>query len=308
MNDAKARLTEQEAKLEEYLENASITMVDGSPGSDSLAAQKGLVMGRLSGLESSLSSAEVDLESQRRQVTSLQAMLLREPERLENPNNVDGATAEIERALALLKLERDRLLQDFKPDSRHVQDIDTQIQMAEDRLQKTRESSGISGTEANPLYVQLKSDLLRAEALLKGTEARVTSLRVQVAEYRKEVDNLNEKAFDLEVLHREASAAEQDYLLYRKKHEEARISAAMDQEKFINVTVAQPAQLPLKPEPRGLAMKMILSVILGLLGGGALAFGLETFLDRSFTTAEDLEKRLGISHIASIPDGEAVGF
>ncbi len=39
------------------------------------------------------------------------------------------------------------------------------------------------------------------------------------------------KAFKIESLQRDTRAAEQDYLLYRKKHEEARISAAMDKDK-----------------------------------------------------------------------------
>ena len=108
-------------------------------------------------------------------------------------------------------------------------------------------------------------------------------------------------------MRREAQAAEDNYLLYRKKHEEARISAAMDQEKFINVTIAQPAQIPLKPIPRGLLLKLFLSVFIGVLGGVGLAFGFENFLDRSFTTAEEIERKLGIPHIASIPEGEMVG-
>ena len=132
-------------------------------------------------------------------------------------------------------------------------------------------------------------------------------MRTQVVESQKKLDNLNAKAFDLEGLRRKAQAAEEDYLLYRKKHEEARISAAMDQEKFINVTVAQPAQIPLGPMPRQLAMRLFLSVLIGLLGGVGLAFGLENYVDRSFTTGEDIERRLGIPHIASIPKGEMVG-
>ncbi len=212
------------------------------------------MMHRLSSLESSLGNAEVELQSERRQVVSLREMLRHEPERLQSSNrmNQDAATEEIERALASLKLERDALLQDFKPDSRYVRDIDEQIKMAEDRLAQNRGGSDFSGTESNPLHTQLKGELLRTEASLQGTDSRVASLRMQVAEYQKQLDDLNAKAFDLESLHREAQAAEEDYLLYRKKHEEARISAAMDQEKFINVTIAQPAKIPLKPVPREL--------------------------------------------------------
>lgn len=309
MREAQQRLIESEDALERYADEASITIVEGPGESDSLATQKKLVMERLADLERSLDNAEVELESQRRQVASLQGMVRQEPERLESSSRLhqDATTEEIQRALTALKLERDRLLQDFKPDSRHVRDIDTQIRMAEDRLEQTLNGSTVSGTETNPVFLQLKGELLRAEASYEGTRARVASLRAQVTEFRKELDNLNSKAFDLESLHRNARAAEEDYLLYRKKHEEARISAAMDQEKFINVTVAQPAQMPLNPESRGLKMKLLFSIFVGLLGGVGLAFGIETFLDRSFTTAEDLERRLGIPHIASIPEGEMIG-
>ncbi|MFC2144408.1 GumC family protein [Acidobacteriota bacterium] len=309
MREAQVRLNESENALERYVNEESITMVDGSDGSDSLAAQKDMVMQRLAGLETELGAAEVEFQSQRRQMTSLQEMIRREPERLESSSrlNQDAASEEIERALESLRLQRDALLQDFKPDSRHVRDINTQIEMAEERLAQIRGEMGVSGTESNPVYLQVKGELLRTEAALEGIDARVASLKAHVLAYRKELDDLNGKAFDVESLRRDAQTAEEDYLLYRKKHEEARISAAMDQEKFINVTVAQPAQIPLKPEPRGLGLKLLLSLSVGLLGGVGLAFGLETFLDRSFTTAEDVEKKLGIPHIASIPEGEMVG-
>jgi capsular polysaccharide biosynthesis protein len=44
-----------------------------------------------------------------------------------------------------------------------------------------------------------------------------------------------------------------------------------------------------------------------MLGGVGLAFVIENTFDRSFTTGEDVERRLGIPHIASIPEGGMVG-
>jgi uncharacterized protein involved in exopolysaccharide biosynthesis len=309
MNDAELRLKQHKQALEEFADEASITLLEGTAGSDSLAAQKEMVMRRLSELEGRLGDAEVEFEAKTRQVASLQEMLRNEPERLENPNgeNLDPTVNEIQRALTVLRLERDRLLQDFKPDSRHVRDIDSQIKMAEDRLRQATEALGESDTESNIVYVELKGDLMRAEVSLEGTRAEVVSLREQITDQEAKLAPLNAIAFDLEILQRNARTAEADYLRYRKKHEDARISAAMDQERFVNVTVAQPAQMPLRSEPRKMARNLFLSVFIGLVGGVGLAFGKEMFLDRSFTTAEDLEKRLGIPHIASIPDGEMVG-
>ena len=309
MREAQQKLVETENALKRFAEEASITMVEGTGDADSLAAQKKLAMERLSGLESSFGAAEVELQSQRRQMASLQELLRREPERLDSSNrqHQGAATEEIERALASLRLQRDALLQDFKPDSRHVRDIDTQIKMAEDLLEQNEDGSAVSGTESNPVFLQLKGELLRVETAFEGTSARVASLRTQVLAYRKELDDLNARSFNVESLRREVETADEDYLLYRSKHEEARISAAMDQEKFINVTVAQPAQMPLMPEPRGLALKLLLSLLIGILGGVGLAFGLEMFVDRSFTTGEDIERKLGIPHIASIPEGNLAG-
>ena len=56
--------------------------------------------------------------------------------------------------------------------------------------------------------------------------------------------DLNRRSLDLERLSREVGLAEEAYLLYKKKHEEARISAAMDAQRLVNVTVAQPARPP----------------------------------------------------------------
>ena len=305
MKEAERRLTELENALKEYVEGASITMVDGPQGTDSLAPQKNLVMSRLGALEASLGDAEALQQQQMRRVVSLRELLAKEPERLMSASrgNRDAALEEVERRLATLKLERDALLQDFKPSSRYVRDIETQIQLAEERLSQARENRmGVDGTESNPVYVNLKGDLLRAEAELEGTRALVTSLRSQVAEYKGVLDKLNEQAFTIARLNRETTSAREDYLLYRKKHEEARISVAMDQERFINVTVAQPAQMPLSPEPRNLLLKIYVSLFVGLLGGVGLAFGLETYVVRSFSNPVDIERRLGIPHLASIPD------
>ena len=143
MLQAQQRLVDSETALQRFASETSVTFLKGSDGTESLAAQKQMVMERLGELQSDLASAEVELNAQRRQVASLQQVLQREPERLESSNreNKDVAAEEIERAIATLKLQRDALLQDFKPDSRRVQDIDTQIKLAEDQLEERRRAS-----------------------------------------------------------------------------------------------------------------------------------------------------------------------
>lgn len=305
MVEAENRLLASEEGLERYLEGSSITMVGGSDDNDSLAAQKELVMARLSTLESLLGEATVAHEAKLQEVSRLRKQLSEEPERLESSNrmNQNAATEEIERALTALLLERDALLQEFKPDSRHVTDIDRQIALAEERLRQAEANLNVDGTEPNPVYLQLKGDLLRAETELESTFARIAPLTRQIASCRLELNQLNEVGFGLDGLRRQVQAAEEDYLLYRKKHEEARASAAMDKEKFVNVTIAQPARMPLRPVPRGLLKRLVGALAVGVLGGFGLAFSLEQVVFRSFTTGDELTRKLGIPHIASIPEG-----
>jgi len=305
MIEAEQSLAVKESALEGYLASAGLTMVKGPEGSDALATQKGLVMARLSRIKNELADAEVEMEESQYRVSNLTKRMAAEPERLQSSSrlNQDAAAEEVEKGLAALELERDRLLQDFKPDSRYVQDIDTQIRLARQRLTDLQGVGGsIDGTEINPIHQELKSELLRAEARLDGAQGRFQSLQNQVMLLGTELERLNEKAFELERLQREAEAAEESYLLYRKKHEEARISAAMDQQKIINVSVAQPAQKPLKPLPRRLGLNLLLAITVGFLGGLGLAFGTEFYLDHTFTTGEEMERRLGLQHLASIPE------
>jgi uncharacterized protein involved in exopolysaccharide biosynthesis len=306
MGEAQERLSQREADLEEFARTAGITITKGPQNSDSLSAQKALVLDRLARFQNDRADAETDMQEQSRRLENLRLRLGEEPERLEsaNRNLRDASTEVIKEQLTELELERDSLLQDFKPDSRYVRDIETQIELARTRLEELQAgATAIEGTETNPIYQSLKQELLRAEAEHEGTQARFASLSIQVDDYRNELENLNKKAFELEGLRREAQAAEEEYLLYRKKLEEARISAAMDQQKLINVTIAQPAQRPLKPRGRDLRAMMFFAMVAGVVGGLGLAFGTELYLDHSFTTGHEIERRLGIPHIASIPEG-----
>lgn len=305
MSAAGERLNEAERDLTTFLDQAGITMVKGPRDSDPLEAQKALVVNRLARLQNDLGDTEVEMQGLLHEISSLRARLNQEPERLQSSSslNQDSSIDEIERALTALQLERDALLQEFKPDSRHVRDIDTQIELARVRLDEAQAKIGnIDGTEFNPTYQELKSELLRAEAQLEGTRARSVSLQQQADEYRRELDEVNRTAYEIGKLRRATRAAEDDYVLYRKKHEEARISAAMDQQQLINVTIAQPAQKPLRPIPRGLMMRLVAALFVGVVGGLGIAFVKEFHLSRSFTTGDEIERRMGLAHIASIPN------
>jgi uncharacterized protein involved in exopolysaccharide biosynthesis len=98
---------------------------------------------------------------------------------------------------------------------------------------------------------------------------------------------------------RTAKADEENYMLYLRKEEEARISDALDRQRFSNVVVAEPATIPFTPQRRRL-----LVVVLGGLIACAVSVILAFVMDRwdpSFRTPEEVESFLGSPVVAAFP-------
>jgi uncharacterized protein involved in exopolysaccharide biosynthesis len=261
---------------------------------------------RYGGSPTSRESSEKLQQTER--VAALEAQLASEPDRLPSSLrlNQDPTTEELERALVTLQLKRDALVRDFTPENRQVRDVEEQIQAAQKRLKGAEERvASINRTEINPIHQGVKAQALSARADLTGARARYESLRTQVASQRQQLDQLTQKSLTMDGLRRETKAAEEAYLLYQRKHEEARISAAMDQQRIVNVAIAQPAKRPLRPVSPRKSLNLLLGLLLGAIGGLGLAFVAE-FFDHSFTSGHDLEVRLGIPLLGAIPDHVAL--
>ncbi len=293
---ARERLTNAESALEQYLQTSGVSIP--------LDSQKQAVLNRLSQFEVQLASAEVDVQAAEDTVAALEARLSTVPERLASADrfNLDPEVEEIQKGLVALHLRRDALVQDYGPDNRKVKDMDEQIRLAEELLANAESRLGdINRTEINQVHQTLKTQLLSAQAQLEGARGRHASLGARVTEFRQERDDLDQKGFELDRLQRDVEASEETYLLYVKKHEEARISSAMDQQKMVNVSVAREAVQPLEPVTPRKRLNMALALVLGTIGGLGVALGKEYF-DHTISTGEDLERGLGIVHLASIPE------
>ena len=122
---------------------------------------------------------------------------------------------------------------------------------------------------------------------------------------KERIAEIARQAVDRGVLTREVKANEDAYLLYLKKVEEARISEAMDQQKMMNVTIAEeasPAMAPLTQK----RLSYIFALMVGLVGGVGSGF-LREFFDDSVKTAADVTSSTALPVLASIPEEDARG-
>ena len=306
---SKERLVQREKELEDFLEHADVTVIKGPAGTESLAAQKTAGLQQMSDLQNRLAETSAAVHEYEETVATLEERLSSEPDRLPSANrlNLDPAREEVEKELVGLQMRRDELIQKYTSDNRLVRDIDTRIALAQGRLtQLQQRMGGIDRTEPNPVYQQLRTDMLRARANMEGARARRDTLYAQIAAFRHAGERMNAKSLELERLRRELNTAEEAYNLYQKKSEEARISTAMDQEKILSVSIARPATLPLRPVAPNKRLNLVLGLFLAIVGSLGLAFGLE-YLDHTFTSGLDVERRLGIPLLASIPEERPAG-
>jgi uncharacterized protein involved in exopolysaccharide biosynthesis len=103
---------------------------------------------------------------------------------------------------------------------------------------------------------------------------------------------------------RDVGLLEEEYLRYRQDVQRTNMSRAMDIDKVSNLSIIQPASMPLKPIKPKKALNLALGFFLALFGGITLAFVLE-YHDDSLKTNEDVAQRLGLPVLASVPFEES---
>jgi uncharacterized protein involved in exopolysaccharide biosynthesis len=224
------------------------------------------------------------------------------PQRVTQVRNEDNPQLQEKMKSKLLELELKRmeLLVKFQPSYRLVQALDEQIAQAKstiaaENLQPLRDEL----TEQNPEYEWASAERLKAQVEEQSLEERHSVTHVQVARYAVAAEKLGENAVTQDDLERKLKAAEDKYLLYANKREEARIGDALDDNGILNVALAEQPRVPALPATP-LWAGMLFSFIAAAAFSTGLAFVADRF-DPSFRTAEDVIGYLGMPVLASLP-------
>jgi len=154
-------------------------------------------------------------------------------------------------------------------------------------------------TGFNEIATELRSDLLGQQNSLKALEAKKQTIQNHINSYQTDLDKLSSYNLELKRLARQVSIDEQNYKLYQRKLEEARISDVLDTERIVNVRVIDFPAASFKPVSPAKCVLIAVAAVMSLFVGIVLAFLCEYF-DRSVKTAEDVQEHLGIPLIASI--------
>lgn len=151
-----------------------------------------------------------------------------------------NATRDVNARILELETQRTSLLQKFTPQYRGIRDIDAQLQDLRAALAEAQANPLTEQTlSANPTRQWLNTERARIMAENAGANARVQAFGNTADRYRAKAQKLEEQNAEERELIRAVQAAEQKYLLYAQKQEEARISDELDRTRIANVVVAQ---------------------------------------------------------------------
>jgi uncharacterized protein involved in exopolysaccharide biosynthesis len=204
-----------------------------------------------------------------------------------------------------LQNKRTQLLTKFRADDRLVREVDQQIKTTRAALDKaTGETATEQSTDLNPLRQTLETEQARARVDQAGAEGRLEMLAAQVGSYENQLSRLEGITGEYEDLNRKVKQADDNYQLYQKKEEEARITDELDENKITNVSVAEaPIQpsMPVRPNrPLNLTLGLFLGALLSL-GSVVVA----EFMRDTVLTPHELEALTGQPVVASLPRGAA---
>ena len=290
-----SELRDAEGRLSDFRLRNSLT---------SIGEQKELVLRKAMDAESDLRQVEAALAETVSRVRELRRQVVSQSPRIVTQSRVLPNQYSVERLntmLAELENRRTQALMKFRSDDRIVTELDQEIANTRAALDRAARLTAVEqSSDVNPLRQSFEGDLARAELQQAGLEARRRSLGATVAVYRLRLTRLETGTIEHDTLQRAVKETEENYLLYQRKQEEARIADSLDQQKIANVAIAEsPAEehIPAKPN---VALNLALGLLLaGFVSLGA-AFGAEFSGSRFYAPAE-LESATGLPVLATVP-------
>jgi len=270
----------------------------------SLTQQKEQTVQKLTDAKSRLLETKATLRELNQRIAKLDQQLLNVRPRIVTQSRAlpnQYSAEHLNTMIVELQNKRTQLLTKFRADDRLVREVDQQIRTTRAALDKaTGETATEQSTDLNPLRQTLETEQARARVDQAGAEGRQEMLAAQVDQYENQLSRLEGITGQYEELNRKVKQADDNYQLYQKKEEEARITDELDENKITNVSVAEAPNQPSLPVRPNRLMNLLLGLFLGaLLSLGSVVVA--EFVRDTVLTPHELEVLTGRPVLASLP-------
>jgi len=143
-------------------------------------------------------------------------------------------------------------------------------------------------------------DMDAEQNALAALKARIQVLKTQLTNVNMAITSLTDSEPAVTQLERRRKLEETQYNYYYSNLQQARFDATMVEGKLTNISVAEAATPPFRDTNEAMKLPLIVMVC-GIVGGLALAFLLEFYLDQTIKRPIDVETRLRLPLFLSIP-------
>lgn len=281
----RAQLEQSEREVVSYATRERIINMDGAPatppGGDSSTTAPGsspgqsLVAADLSSLNTALAAAKAE-----RIAAQARYDQARNSSGTSSQTLADPAVTQLRNSRAALMVEYSKMATQFKPDYPQMQALKRQID--EITHQMSQQNSGVVSS--------LRGDY-------QAAVQREAALQSQVNGLKEGVLDLRRRSIQYNIFQRDADTNRVLYDGLLQRYKEVGIAGGVGTN---NVSVVDTALAPGGPYTPRTTMNLLLGLIAGTLVGAALAFLLEQ-LDESILAPHDLEKKLGVPLLGSVP-------
>ena len=256
----------------------------------------------LAGAEQSLKNTESLIRETERRLALLETQLKGQQATVSTSKSIttDPAYLSIRSRLTQLELERQSLLQRYLPKDRLVLDKEREIAELKKQLEQAEKTTvGSESIGLNAVHQRILNELLSAKVQLQGLREKRDADANQVASYGAAAADKKKKSFEFDRLQQVVNAKRDALGLYKKRAEEARISDAMDEQKFGNASILDRAKPPLPFDGYGnLLWILVISFFAGTVSiGTALAL---YYFDPSVQDEISIEEEIGVPVLATI--------
>lgn len=262
-----------------------------------------ITLQKLNEFAANLQQTYTEINSTQQRIDSLEKQAGITPERLTTQSSATDDAQVLQgmkNTLISLELKRTELLTKYQPTYPLVQEVDKQIADTKQSI-ANEEAKPLKAetTDRNPTYAWINEELAKAKSDEAGLQARAASLKAVVDQYQNTARTLEQKGIQQQDLLRQVKTDEENYLLYQRKREEARMTDALDSTRIVNVAIAE---LPVVPAIQTNTRWLVLfaGLLLAVIGPVGLAFVLE-YTNTSFRTPSEVFTELNIPVLAAVP-------
>ncbi|MGH9733177.1 MAG: GumC family protein [Candidatus Acidiferrales bacterium] len=287
-------LTAREARLQDF---------DAAKGLVDPQTQEQLLLQRIGELQTELDQNRASIRADHDRVAELKAKQSASPERrttVVRKSDNGELLAQLNSTLLSLELKRRDMLTKYAPDYPLVTETNAQIDDARKALALALKTPVKEvTTDRTPEQDWMATEMTKAEADQASLKAQDVSIQQELRDSQVVATQIDRDGELRQDLARDKKTSEDNYILYVRKREEARISDLLDQQRIVNISVAEAAMAPAFPQR---TWPWILAF--GFFGAGAASVGAAfaaDHLDPTFRTPDELGRYLDLKVLAAIP-------